>query len=59
MAAALNKGEKKANDAVADPKVKGEGKKVGDEEKAVSSAETGQEVVEDTEHGPEKCKIMG
>ena len=59
MAAAFNKGENEPNEAVADPKVKGECKKVGDEEETVSSAETGQEVVEDTGHGPEKCKIMG
>ena len=58
MAAALNKGENEANEAVADPKVKGECKKVGDEEETVSSAETGQEVVEDTGHGPEKLELM-
>ena len=58
MTAALNKGENEANEAVADPKVKGECKKVRDEEETVSSAETGQEMVEDTGHGPEKCKIM-
>ena len=38
--------------------MKGECKKVGDEEETVSSAETGQEVVEDTGHGPEKYKLM-
>ena len=58
MAAALNKGETEPNEAVAEPKVKGECKKVGNEEETVSSAETGQEVVEDTGHGPGKCKIM-
>ena len=58
MAAALNEGENEPNETVAEPKVKGECKKVGDEEETVSSAETGQEVVEDTGHGPEKLELM-
>ena len=40
MAAALEKREKEVHDAVAEPKVEGESKKVGDQEEDISQAKT-------------------
>ena len=40
MTAALKKGEEEVHDAVAEPKVEGESKKVGDQEEDISKAKT-------------------